>query len=151
MSRLTRKMSCKIKEKNSMSFERNCGKQSWYVFWDFYARLWQKIVQPACKLKTFHTQLLVTGKLEKPLQPAGLIDMPRQYSRISSNDVKANVGSPPEPSLYHKSPSTTSVVSTTSVASTSDPTVKSIGQRISDKIHARKSMAFVLNHINRQL
>jgi len=30
MSHLTRKMSCKIKEKNRMSFERNCGKQSWY-------------------------------------------------------------------------------------------------------------------------
>jgi len=32
MSRLTRKMSCEIKEKNRMSFERNCGKQSWHVF-----------------------------------------------------------------------------------------------------------------------
>jgi len=36
-------MSCKIKE---MSFERNCGKQSWYVFG--ISTLRQKIVQPAC-------------------------------------------------------------------------------------------------------
>jgi hypothetical protein len=75
--------------------------------------------------------------------------MARQYSRISSNDTKVNLGSP-EPS-YLKSPSTTSVVSTTSVASTSDPTVKSIGHRISDKIHARKSMVLALNYINWQL
>jgi len=46
MSRLTRKMSCKIKEKNRMSFERNCGKQSLYVFG--ISTLRQKIVQPAC-------------------------------------------------------------------------------------------------------
>jgi len=47
MSRLTRKMSCKIKEKNRISFERNCGKQSWYVFG--ISTLRQKIVQPACR------------------------------------------------------------------------------------------------------
>ena len=47
MNRLTRKMSCKIKEKNRMSsFERNCGKQSWYVFG--ISTLRQKNVQPAC-------------------------------------------------------------------------------------------------------
>jgi len=48
MSRLTRKMSCKIKEKNRMSFERDCGKQSWYVFG--ISTLRQKIVQPACSV-----------------------------------------------------------------------------------------------------
>eukprot|EP00979_Chaetoceros_neogracilis_P008125 scaffold1795_cov236-Chaetoceros_neogracile.AAC.4 len=61
--------------------------------------------------------------------------MPRQYSRISSDDFKDN-GS--QQIAYLRSPSTASVVSTTSVAST-DPSVQSIGQRISDKIHASKS------------
>jgi hypothetical protein len=61
--------------------------------------------------------------------------MPRQYSRISSDDFKDNDS---QQIAYLRSPSTASVISTTSVAST-DPSVQSIGQRISDKIHASKS------------
>ncbi len=66
--------------------------------------------------------------------------MPRQYNRISSDDPTGNntdatnAGTPRR--LNTRSPSSCSQTSTSSISSSQNPANKSIGQRISDKIHA---------------
>ncbi len=72
--------------------------------------------------------------------------MPRQYNRISSDDPannntnnastnNTNAGTSPS-RLCARSPSTCSQTSTSSISSSQNPANKSIGQRITDKIHA---------------